>query len=92
MSIGIPDDDIRNLELSEIPGKRGITRFSTSWICCKMTFDRIDTANDAMVFCQTCRHGGHSGHILDWFLGPNGDGNGHEVCPVADCDCRCSAF
>ncbi|KAF8332750.1 uncharacterized protein EI90DRAFT_698176 [Cantharellus anzutake] len=73
MSIGIPNDDIRNIELSEMPEKR-------------------DTANDAMVFCQTCRHGGHSGHILDWFLGPNGDGNGHEVCPVADCDCRCSSF
>ncbi len=91
MSIGIPDDDIRNLELSEIPGKGGTVGFSIQ-VRWRMTFHHADTANDAMVFCQTCRHGGHSGHILDWFLGPNGDGNGHEVCPVADCDCRCSTF
>ncbi|KAF9241774.1 hypothetical protein BU15DRAFT_87047 [Melanogaster broomeanus] len=39
-----------------------------------------DTIEDAIVICQTCRHGGHASHILDWFFG---------VCPVADCDCRC---
>ncbi|KAI9189653.1 hypothetical protein H9P43_001086 [Blastocladiella emersonii ATCC 22665] len=33
-------------------------------------------------WCQTCRHGGHAGHIMQWFAK-------HTRCPVADCDCRC---
>ncbi|ORZ36254.1 hypothetical protein BCR44DRAFT_1389309 [Catenaria anguillulae PL171] len=33
-------------------------------------------------WCQTCRHGGHAGHILAWF-------ERHTRCPVADCDCKC---
>ncbi|GAB5362175.1 hypothetical protein AAMO2058_000775700 [Amorphochlora amoebiformis] len=34
------------------------------------------------VWCQECRHGGHAGHMHDWFAN-------HFVCPVAKCDCRC---
>ncbi|KAJ3140651.1 hypothetical protein HDU90_007953 [Geranomyces variabilis] len=33
-------------------------------------------------WCQTCRHGGHAAHMLQWF-------DGHRECPVADCTCRC---
>ena len=49
----------------------------------------IDTIDDAIVMCQTCRHGGHVAHILDWFYGESG-GPSHDVCAVADCDCRCA--
>ncbi|KAN0004083.1 hypothetical protein ACTFIZ_010242 [Dictyostelium cf. discoideum] len=38
---------------------------------------------DWFTWCQTCRHGGHSQHILDWF-------RDHSICPVTSCDCRCS--
>ncbi|ESK97742.1 wd repeat protein [Moniliophthora roreri MCA 2997] len=51
-----------------------------------------DTIDEAIVICQTCRHGGHASHIIGWFFGESaedGDG-GHDVCPVADCDCRCA--
>ncbi|KAF5385783.1 hypothetical protein D9615_002692 [Tricholomella constricta] len=48
-----------------------------------------DTIEDAIVMCQTCRHGGHVAHILDWFYGEDG-GPTHDVCAVADCDCRCA--
>jgi len=34
-------------------------------------------------WCQTCRHGGHAVHILDWF------NSGRSECPVSDCKCRC---
>jgi len=34
-------------------------------------------------WCQTCRHGGHAQHMMDWFLKNN-------ECPVSDCNCRCS--
>ncbi|KAI8819257.1 uncharacterized protein EV422DRAFT_498169 [Fimicolochytrium jonesii] len=33
-------------------------------------------------WCQTCRHGGHALHMLQWF-------EGHAVCPVSNCACRC---
>lgn len=35
-----------------------------------------------IIWCQTCRHGGHSGHLLDWF-------GEHTECPVTGCTCRC---
>ncbi|KAI0223848.1 hypothetical protein L0F63_002152 [Massospora cicadina] len=34
-------------------------------------------------WCQTCRHGGHSAHLAQWF-------QRHTVCPVAECRCTCS--
>ncbi|KAI0699585.1 hypothetical protein BC835DRAFT_1267644 [Cytidiella melzeri] len=48
-----------------------------------------DTIDEALVFCQTCRHGGHSSHILEWFLGDDDGRRPHDVCPVASCECRC---
>lgn len=33
-------------------------------------------------WCQTCRHGGHSSHIINWF-------REHSECPVTACTCRC---
>ena len=48
-----------------------------------------DTMDEAIVICQTCRHGGHASHILDWFYGEDGE-QLHEVCAVADCDCHCA--
>lgn len=48
-----------------------------------------DTLEDAIVICQTCRHGGHAVHILEWFLNEDGKRT-HDVCPVVDCNCRCA--
>ncbi|OAX33040.1 hypothetical protein K503DRAFT_786787 [Rhizopogon vinicolor AM-OR11-026] len=47
-----------------------------------------DTIDEAIVICQTCRHGGHASHILDWFFGEDG-ARWHGMCPVADYDCHC---
>lgn len=33
-------------------------------------------------WCQTCRHGGHASHMVDWF-------REHTECPVTACNCRC---
>ncbi|KAI8890822.1 hypothetical protein K501DRAFT_236548 [Backusella circina FSU 941] len=33
-------------------------------------------------WCQTCRHGGHALHMLDWF-------QTHSTCPVSTCTCQC---
>ena len=51
-----------------------------------------DTLDDAIVFCQTCRHGGHASHIMEWFYGEDGaeSPRSHGVCPVADCTHRCA--
>ena len=36
-------------------------------------------------WCQTCRHGGHAKHLMDWFK--------DEVeCPVSGCSCRCMSL
>jgi len=34
-------------------------------------------------WCQTCRHGGHAKHLMEWF-------ETHDECPVTDCTCKCS--
>ncbi|XP_025096511.1 GATOR complex protein MIOS-like isoform X2 [Pomacea canaliculata] len=37
---------------------------------------------DWFSWCQTCRHGGHAGHITAWF-------RDHTDCPVTGCSCKC---
>ena len=39
--------------------------------------------DEALVWCQSCRHGGHYKHIVEWFMEYN-------ECPVSDCQCECS--
>lgn len=36
-------------------------------------------------WCQNCRHGGHSDHIIEWF-------KEHSECPVTCCNCKCFAI
>lgn len=36
-------------------------------------------------WCQTCRHGGHTEHLSNWF-------SEHLECPVASCSCKCFAL
>lgn len=36
-------------------------------------------------WCQTCRHGGHSSHLSEWF-------KTHTECPVTCCNCKCFAI
>ncbi|KAM6501602.1 hypothetical protein JOM56_001579 [Amanita muscaria] len=45
--------------------------------------------DDGIVICQTCRHGGHATHVMEWFWAADGRRN-HETCAVADCNCRCA--
>ncbi|XP_011214207.1 GATOR complex protein MIOS [Bactrocera dorsalis] len=33
-------------------------------------------------WCQTCRHGGHTEHMMQWF-------KQNSECPVSSCTCRC---
>ncbi|KII92498.1 hypothetical protein PLICRDRAFT_155080 [Plicaturopsis crispa FD-325 SS-3] len=48
-----------------------------------------DTIEDAIVMCQSCRHGGHASHMMDWFFGDDGN-RPNTVCAVADCNCSCA--
>jgi hypothetical protein len=43
----------------------------------------VQSFDDWFSWCQTCKHGGHSGHLSDWF-------KTNTVCPVSDCDCKCT--
>nr|XP_022917672.1 GATOR complex protein MIOS-A isoform X1 [Onthophagus taurus] len=55
------------------------------------TGDHLQMDNDGMkvadfshwfTWCQTCRHGGHASHMLQWF-------KEHSECPVTACTCKC---
>ena len=37
---------------------------------------------DFWSFCNSCKHGGHSSHLAEWFATKT-------VCPVAECMCHC---
>lgn len=36
-------------------------------------------------WCQTCRHGGHAHHLMEWF-------KEHSECPVTTCTCKCMSL
>ncbi|XP_062518050.1 GATOR2 complex protein MIOS-B-like isoform X2 [Corticium candelabrum] len=36
-------------------------------------------------WCQTCRHGGHASHLVEWF-------RDHTECAVTSCSCRCMSL
>ncbi|KAL4501630.1 hypothetical protein ABPG72_018681 [Tetrahymena utriculariae] len=40
---------------------------------------------EGIVWCQSCNHGGHYKHILEWF-------QDFDICPVSDCSCKCSVI
>ncbi|KAL3319675.1 hypothetical protein Ciccas_001643 [Cichlidogyrus casuarinus] len=49
------------------------------------------------VWCQACRHGGHAGHIADWFYSVEqqklfGGSSVSIQCPVNGCSCRCASL
>jgi len=49
-----------------------------------------DTFDYSLLFCQSCRHGGHACHIREWFEGSaDSTTQPHDTCPVADCNCHC---
>jgi len=43
-----------------------------------------DTLNfdEAMIWCQNCKHGGHYSHMMEWF-------SEFTTCAVTDCPCEC---
>lgn len=43
---------------------------------------KIKPINSWFSWCQTCRHGGHAKHMMDWFME-------QSECPVSGCPCRC---
>ncbi|KAL5006541.1 hypothetical protein ScPMuIL_015347 [Solemya velum] len=43
---------------------------------------KMSPFKDWFTWCQTCRHGGHSSHITEWF-------KEHKDCPVTGCTCKC---
>lgn len=47
--------------------------------------DKKDLGGMAFWFswCQTCRHGGHAIHLMQWF-------SRNVECPVSDCRCQCN--
>ncbi|XP_041365811.1 GATOR complex protein MIOS-like [Gigantopelta aegis] len=46
---------------------------------------KLSIFQDWFTWCQTCRHGGHSSHITQWF-------SQHSECPVTGCACKCMSL
>ncbi|XP_031568130.1 GATOR complex protein MIOS-like [Actinia tenebrosa] len=46
------------------------------------TVRSINQFSNWFTWCQSCRHGGHANHIIDWF-------REHSECPVTSCPCHC---
>jgi WD repeat-containing protein mio len=44
-----------------------------------------DEMSHWFTWCQRCKHGGHVGHLRDWF-------RMSDVCPVKGCECCCQAL
>ncbi|XP_076266778.1 GATOR complex protein mio isoform X2 [Rhynchophorus ferrugineus] len=47
--------------------------------------DRIAGFDSSFTWCQSCRHGGHAKHLLQWF-------DEHLECPQVGCACRCNSL
>ncbi|XP_053373892.1 GATOR complex protein MIOS-like [Mercenaria mercenaria] len=43
---------------------------------------KLSSFDSWFTWCQTCRHGGHSSHVTDWFAE-------HVECSVTGCQCKC---
>ena len=46
---------------------------------------KMTAIDDWFTWCQSCRHGGHASHLLEWFAE-------HSECPVTGCNCKCSTL
>lgn len=46
---------------------------------------KLNVSDLWFAWCQTCRHGGHVKHMLEWF-------EEHTECPVNNCDCNCMSL
>ena len=46
---------------------------------------KLNASHMWFTWCQTCRHGGHAKHLLEWF-------EEHTECPVNNCDCNCMSL
>lgn len=85
LTLSIVPDAAREMDLVSDPHKGdGYTVIDGTF----MLTAKPDTIDDAIVICQTCRHGGHASHLMEWFFAEGERSRG--VCPVADCDCRCA--
>ena len=92
MTLGILPDSARNGQLAHQNAlMRGMCDPSNSLAFFELILIGgaiADSVEDAIVFCQTCRHGGHAAHILEWFYG-EAEAKSRGTCAVADCDHRC---
>jgi len=47
-----------------------------------LTASKTNPFSNWFSWCQTCRHGAHSAHLLSWF-------SENSECPVSGCNCKC---
>ena len=65
--------------------QRGCHKPLPSCCVCLEPLRLTSEPDEWIVWCSTCRHGGHSRHVRDWFAA-------FDECPVAGCACQCAAI
>jgi len=76
--LGCPDPDLAS-SLSERPDGvlEPVHVDSEPWSDTSSAFGRW------IVWCQSCRHGGHAAHLIKWF-------EQHSECAISGCTCHCA--
>ena len=68
---------VPNTYLEQEKGKRNTSKKQLEILTESLNFE------EAMIWCQNCKHGGHFSHMMDWFLE-------FTTCALIDCPCECS--
>ena len=91
----ILENDVAGTKTGPIPGRLLTAPVTSICLCCFSSRQSagsrckclLDTIDEAFLFCQSCQHGGHAAHILEWF---RADYPTRRPCAVADCNCFCN--
>ena len=68
---------VPNTYLDQERGKKNASKKQLEILSENLNFE------EAMIWCQNCKHGGHFSHMMDWFVE-------FTTCAVTDCPCECS--
>lgn len=74
--------DHKNIQQFHPKGRRGGTNADGSGKQTASSSVKTNPFSNWFSWCQTCRHGAHSAHLLSWF-------SENSECPVSGCDCKC---
>lgn len=61
---------LRQTQKDQIYGQSSSISYAKSRHSGEVDYKRLDNnleISNCMIWCQQCQHGGHAGHIIEWF-------------------------